>query len=216
MKSDFIVAVISDIHFGAMDCTQLLNELNLFLEYLIGLERLNLIIIDGDLYDKKLSLNSEHTLAAFHFMTKLTNIAKDKEAKIRIIKGTLSHDNNQLENLMMFSDVCDFKIFNSLETEVIDDVKILYIPEEYIEDEDYFEQVYSQDADLCFGHGMIKEAAFVGSKQESAITLKKAPIFDTDKLLENIKGIVMFGHIHNRMKIKERFYYCGSYSRLSS
>ena len=214
MNKVFVAVVISDIHFGAIESNQLLTELGSeFIDKIEEMPIIDMIVIDGDLFDKKVSLNSNHSKAAFIFMSKVCEVAKRKNAKVRVVKGTLSHDNDQLDNLTMFTDICDFKVINYLETENIDGIEILYIPEEYIEDEEYFNKIYNGQYDLCFGHGMVKEASFVAHKQESAITMKRAPIFDTAKLLEAVKGVCMFGHIHTPMKIKKRFYYCGSFSR---
>lgn len=210
----FNVAVISDIHFGAMDPDTLLHELNeSFIKKIYYCDDINLVVIDGDLFHKKLSLNSSHSKAAFMFLTILCNLAKEKNFKVRLVRGTLFHDNDQLENAHMFSDICDFKMYEHLTKETIDDIDILFIPEEYIDDESYFDEVYHTHCDLCFGHGMVKEASFEAEKQESGITMKKSPIFDTKRLLSVVDGVAMFGHIHTPMVIKKRFYYCGSFSR---
>lgn len=215
MNKAFVFVVISDIHFGALDSKQLMLELGSeFIDKIEEMPIIDMIVIDGDLFDKKLSLNSSHSKAAFIFLTKLCEVAKNKNnAAIRIIKGTASHDNDQLDNLEVFRDVCDFKVVNTFSNESFKGVDIVYIPEEYIDDSNYYDSLYENRYDLGFGHGMVKEASFVAHKQESAITMKKAPIFDTAKLLESIKGICMFGHIHTPMKIKKRFYYCGSFTR---
>lgn len=214
MNKVFVAVVISDIHFGAFESKQLANELaEEFLAKVDEMPIIDMIVIDGDLYDKKLSLNSSHSKAAFGFLSCVCDIAKKKDAAVRIVKGTLSHDNDQLDNLTMFTDICDFKVINHLDSESYKGIDIRYIPEEYVDDESYYENVYSGEYDLCFGHGMIKEAAFVAHKQESGNTMKKAPVFDSKKLLEHIKGVCIFGHIHTPMIVRKRFYYCGSFSR---
>ena len=214
MNKAFVIVVLSDVHFGALDSKQLMTELGSeFIDKIEEMPIIDMIIIDGDLYNSKLSLNSSHSKAAFIFLAKLCEIAKKKNVVIRIIKGTSSHDNDQLDNLEVFKDICDFKVVNTFSDENFRGIDIVYIPEEYIDDEGYYDKLYNGSYDLGFGHGMVKEAAFVAHKQESAITMKKAPVFDTNKLLGAIKGVCMFGHIHTPMRIKKRFYYCGSFSR---
>lgn len=215
MDKSLVIVTIGDIHFGAMDSKILLKELREeFLDRLKQMPIIDMIVITGDTYDHKLSLNSNHTKACFSFMRELCDIAVAKNAAVRVIKGTLSHDNDQLDNLHMFSDMCDFKIINALEGEFFRGSNILYMPEEYLDDdESYYDEWVNTTWDLIFGHGMIKEAAFIAHKQESAITMKKAIILKTEKMLDVCKGIILFGHIHTAGKYKKRFYYGGSFSR---
>lgn len=215
MNKAFVIVVISDIHFGAQDSNGLMLELGSeFIDKIEKMPIIDMIVIDGDLYEKKLSLNSSHSKAAFIFLTKVAQIARVKQnAAFRIVKGTSSHDNDQLDNLEVFKDICDFKVINVLEYENFRGIDIAYIPEEYIEDSSYYDSLYNGSYDLVFGHGMVKEATFVAHKQESAVTMKKAPVFDTNKLLGAVKGVCMFGHVHTPMIIKKRFYYSGSFSR---
>lgn len=216
MKKNLVVATIGDIHFGAMDSKILMKELRE--EFLAKLKRmpvLDMIVITGDLYDHKLSLNSSHTKASFAFLRAVCIIAVLKDAVVRVVKGTLSHDNDQLDNLYMFEEMCDFKVISTLQGESFRGCEILYMPEEYVDgDTDYYTSDWTDKTwDLIFGHGMIKDATFIAHKQESAITMKKAIILKTDLLLNICKGICMFGHIHTAGKYRKRFYYGGSFSR---
>ena len=215
MEKSLVVVTIGDIHFGAMDSKILLKELREeFLNRLKEMPIIDLIVITGDLYDHKLSLNSTHTKSCFSFIRELCDIVIMKNAAVRVIKGTLSHDNDQLDNLNMFADMCDFKIINSLVGEFFRGSNILYMPEEYLDDDSlYYDEWADTTWDLIFGHGMIKDAAFIAHKQESAITMKKAIILKTEKLLDACKGVIMFGHIHTAGKYRKRFYYGGSFSR---
>lgn len=216
MKQSLVVVTIGDIHFGAMDSKVLLKELkDEFITKLKSMPIIDMIVITGDLYDHKLSLNSNHTKASFSFLRELCDMAVQKDIAIRVVKGTLSHDNDQLDNLYMFADVCNFKVINQVEGEYYRGCNILYMPEEYIDgDCNYYDGEWAKSKwDLIFGHGMIKDATFVATKQESAITMKKAIILKTELLLNICKGIIMFGHIHTPGIYRKRFYYGGSFSR---
>lgn len=215
---DIEVSVISDIHFGAFDAEMLFNELNEeFLKPLSKKDKLDLVVITGDYYDKKISQNSKHARYSTLFFTNLVNICIDKGAKLRIIQGTESHDNDQLELLKIISKdyKCDVKIIYNVEKEeVFKDFKVLYIPEEYMVNKDeYYADYFNDEYNMIFGHGMVQEVAFCALSQESANTMSKAPIFSTDVFREICKGPVIFGHIHTPQTIKDTVYYVGSFSR---
>jgi len=214
----YVGVVISDIHFGVLKPMELYNQLKeSFLDYIDNLAILDFIIITGDLFDSKISLNSDHAKVAIQFMKRIIEIAKKKNTKIRIIKGTESHDNKQLDVLDIFykNENVDFKIINTVSDEYLfENIRILYVPEEYIENkDDYYKDYFSQTYDMIFGHGLVNEVVFVASKQESELTMSKAPIFKTEDLLNICKGPIFFGHIHTPQVIKERFFYVGSFSR---
>jgi len=214
----YVGVVISDIHFGVLKPMELYNQLKeSFLDYIDNLAILDFIIITGDLFDSKISLNSDHAKVAIQFMKRIIEISKKKNTKIRIIKGTESHDNKQLDVLDIFykNEDVDFKIINTVSDEYLfENMRILYVPEEYIENkDDYYKDYFSQTYDMIFGHGLVNEVVFVASKQESELTMSKAPIFKTEDLLNICKGPIFFGHIHTPQVIKERFFYVGSFSR---
>lgn len=213
----YVGAIISDIHAGAVKAETLYNELETtFLKYLKKIKILDFVVITGDLFDNKLSLNSDHTKYIFVFLRKLMEICISKNAKLRIIKGTHFHDNNQLETLRLLSNTnCDIKIFESVESEeLFPNFNVLYIPEEYMVDKDeYYKEYFKKEYDMIFGHGLINEVAFVAKMQESEVTMSKAPIFKSEELLDICKGPIFFGHIHKRQQIKDRIFYVGSFSR---
>lgn len=217
MKQVYVGAVIADIHAGAFNGAILENELsNGFLKYLKSMKILDFVIIAGDLFDSKISLNADHTKRIFGFLRELIELCRVKGAKLRIVKGTESHDNQQLDVINQFIDSsCDVKVINTVEKEYLfDNLKVLYLPEEYVKDaNEYYKEFYSDNYDMVFGHGMVKEVSFVAKAQQSEVTMSKAPVFNTENLLSMTKGPIFFGHIHKAQTIKEDFYYVGSYSR---
>lgn len=216
-EKTYIGAVISDIHAGAIKAELLSEELDKsFLKYLKSLKILDFVVITGDLFDNKLSLNSEHTKHIFIFLKKLIEICISKNAKLRIIKGTEFHDNRQLEIFkFLYNTNVDMKIFDTVgEEELFPNFNVLYIPEEYMQDKDeYYKEYFSKEYDMIFGHGLVNEVAFVAKMQESEVTMNKAPIFKSEQLLDVCKGPIFFGHIHKSQCIKERIYYVGSFTR---
>ena len=215
----FTTAVISDIHFGAISPDQLYIELKeQFLKF-IDTHYIDMVVIAGDFYNSILSLNSYSAIKSFSFINELVFICENKGVKyIRIIEGTLSHDNFQILNFRMHesNDKVDFKIITKVESEVLcNGIKILYIPEEYMEDmkEFYkdFINVPKKYYDFIFGHGMFKETSFV--KDDGERNISKAPIWDSKLLTSITKGPIFFGHIHISQRIRKHIYYTGSFSR---
>lgn len=218
MEKNYVGALISDIHWGAFSGKRLYEELQIFLDYIKDCSILDYIIIAGDYFDEKLFLNSIPAYYSLKFFKELLQICKDKNIKLRMIKGTGSHDVDQLKLLtsLNINNEVDFKIFEKVQDEYLfDNLHILYIPEEYVDNiEEYFTDYINDDKlyDLIIYHGLVNDNAFVGISQESEKTHKKAPIFKTENLLKCTKGCVMAGHDHTPKIIKDRYYVIGSYS----
>ena len=216
-KQSYVGCVISDIHAGAVNAETLYNELNKsFLKYIKSLKILDFIVIAGDLFDNKLSLNSEHTKYIFIFLRKLLDICEEKNTKLRIIKGTEFHDNKQLDILrFLYNSNVDIRIYETVsDEELFPGFNVLYIPEEYMQDKDeYYKPYFEKSYDMIFGHGLINEVAFTAKMQSSEVTMNKAPIFKSETLLDIARGPIFFGHIHRAQTIKDRIYYTGSFTR---
>lgn len=213
----FSIATIADIHWNAVNPDKLNKELtDVFLKY-IRTHKIDMIVIAGDYYDSIVSLNSKASKLSMQFMANLIELSSLVGVKyIRIIKGTSSHDNNQLSNLKVFemNEKVNFKIYETVTKEDIEGYHILFLPEEYMKNVDeYYEDFFHETYDIIFGHGMFKETSFVATKQESAITLSKAPVFDSKAFCEMCNGPILFGHIHTSCNIKKKITYVGSFSR---
>ena len=215
----FNVVVIADIHFGAIRPEQLYTELKeSFLDFIKD-KYLDMIVIAGDFFNSIISLNSQSALKAFKFMRELVEICEKNEIKyVRIIEGTLSHDNLQILNFQNYESnkKVDFKVITTVREESLSNgLNILYLPEEYMEDPISYYKDYickpSKYYDFIFGHGMFKETSFVKDDSESMIS--KAPIWDSKFLSSICRGPIFFGHIHTSQIIRKHIYYTGSFSR---
>jgi len=216
-KSAYVGALLPDIHNGAFDAKIWYRELKEgFLKNTEKLEILDFVVIPGDFFHTKISANSDHAKYALKFLTRLMKICADKCAKLRILKGTESHDNKQLEMFDGLNSVtsCDFRVIHTVEAEwLFDDMYVLYIPEEYMKDKnEFYKEYFEHEYDMVFGHGVVDKATFVAANQESETTRSQAPIFKLEELLAITKGPIYFGHIHKPMQF-DRFKYVGSYSR---
>lgn len=213
--------VLADLHNAAFDASIWYEELDKgVLTDMENADNIDFVIIAGDYFHKKISANSDDATKAFQFLTRLMQICHRFDAKLRIIKGTESHDNQQLDMLESIQKIapCDFAIRQVASDEYLfEDFRVLYLPEEYIAPADfdaYYAPYFSTDKayDLVVGHGLVDKAVFVASIQESERTMKHAPIFEVSELMRICKGLIYFGHIHKPMQIGT-FRYVGSYSR---
>ena len=213
----FNVATIADIHFNAIPAERMYTQLESGFLHYVYKHKLDMVVIAGDLYDSIISYNSRAAHLSIEFIKRLIEVSVHSGVRyIRILKGTSSHDNNQLINLKVFESEhrLSFRIISTVEKEEIEGMKVLYIPEEYMKDvQAYYEPYLDETYDMIFGHGMFKETSFGASKQESAITLSGAPVFDSKRMCSICKGFINFGHIHTSCSIRDKITYTGSYSR---
>lgn len=209
-------ALIADIHFGALPIDDLYEELQMFLNY-IDEKPIDFIIILGDWFDRKLNMNSRDAKFSTIAFERICQIAMNNNIKVRMIQGTESHDNNQLEILEILAKnkQIDFKVFYEVgEEELFPDFNVLYIPEEYITSfDDKYGEYVNKTYDMIFGHGVIQEVKFAAYLQQTEKTMKKAPIFKSNMLTNMCLGPIFFGHVHTRDVFHDRVYYVGSYSR---
>lgn len=216
--------VLADLHIGAMPVNQTLKEINFLKSWLHG-KSFSFIIVAGDYFDRKLYSYEEYIAIANELFITLI----DHCDKLRMIQGTKSHDNDQynifeqFENnstlLNLIKTEVDFKIINTVtEEDLYENLKVLYIPEEYVYDKkEYYKKAFSEEGryDYVFGHGIIQEAMTnaVRNMKKSSSKRKKAPVFTTAELKRICKGHVYFGHYHIQTNIDNRIFYVGSFSR---
>ena len=214
--------IISDIHFGATDPNDLKKELSeVFLYYLENMKKIDFIIITGDYFDHKIYLNEKTSDYAISFMDKLVNIAKRNKCPIRLVYGTESHEVNQYTIFSMYKDSkdIDFKVIYTVsEEELLPNLEVLYIPEEYIYSKSEHYKKYFKNTNkynYIFGHGVIQEVMTKASRLSSTKEneRKKVPVFSSSELLSICKGQVYFGHYHINTNMNDTIFYVGSFSR---
>lgn len=216
----YVGVIAGDLHGGAFEAKRWYDELDArLLNYISRFSLLDYVILNGDLFDTKISINSEHAKYILLFLTKLVNICIQKGTKLRILKGTESHDNKQLEILesLFLNSECDIRMIHTVESEwLFDDLHVLYIPEEYIDDKSiYYKEHFRNKYDMIFGHGLIQEALHMAATQESESTMPKAPVFKSEELIDICHGPIFFSHVHNKITIKKRIHYTNSFSRFA-
>jgi predicted phosphodiesterase/RNA-binding protein YhbY len=217
-KDKIFGVVISDIHIGIKNTKKLFQELNdVFIPFIKDhSEKIDIIHLNGDYFHKKIHLNEYSSKIAISFFDEIVNICEKNNIKLRVIKGTLTHDNDQLDNFLHYynNDNLDIKIMKKVELiEEYDNVNILYVPEEYVEDQhEYYKEFREKNPNIIMGHGTWDFVAFDNQIIESEMPDKSSPIFIYEDWKDNF-DFAVFGHIHGRQKYKNKIWYPGSFSR---
>lgn len=206
-NSTLISAHISDLHFGAMDPKRQYDFLkDQFIDKLINLPRLDLICINGDLFDRKFMTNSDVVMYASMFIADIINICRMKQATFILLQGTMSHDANQVKIYLhyMYQSDIDVRVVTNIRFEMVKGIRILCIPELYGIDESYYQDILfnSDFYDMCIMHGTIKGAVYGDN-------VGQGRLFTMEDFL-NCKGPIISGHIHKADTFYNHFYYCGS------
>lgn len=110
-----VTATIADIHIGKKSAERLRKELEEgFLKYIEDeKDNLDLVTIAGDYFDRIIRFNEPAGVLALDTLDRIIETAKNGHFLVRIIQGTKSHDNNQLD------------VFNSYEETYPDILKII-------------------------------------------------------------------------------------------
>jgi hypothetical protein len=139
---------------------------------------------------------------------------------IRILKGTKTHDFNQLNNFKSLETkhYPRFRVINTVEEEeIFPDVFFLYLPEEYMDNPEeyyksYFELEEGTKYDMIFFHGTFDFVGYIPNI-ESERHIKNAPTFKAEQIADLVYGKAIGGHIHTRHIYKDKIEYTSSFSR---
>lgn len=218
---NYDIAVIADIHWDALEPRKLYHELQFFNAFIERVKHLDLVVIAGDIFDTKILLNSKTSLKAIQWMNELVSICKERDCKIRIIKGTNSHDNNQLDAFNGYDDGSNFfHIFPSCtQEETLPGLHCLYCPDEVLSQEEweesYHDLLYGKTYDCMFFHGSFDIVLPNIINQESEFMANKGISFKYSHF-RDICHVMVGGHWHDGSSSEgEHMYYTRSYSRWS-
>lgn len=215
-----IISVLADLHFGNKRCSAEVMKEQLKEHYFKLMEQspyLDAIFILGDIMHTIVSLNSDSS-ALFHwFISKIYKLAKKKNAMVIIIKGTPSHDNDQLNTIKHYQnneDGVDFRIYEQItETTIFHNKKVLILPDVRVKKDKEIEQWFENKTyDMILGHGTIDKMQFF--QQESENMVMKSYTYSCRELCDHSRGPVLFGHIHQYHEFYNQFYYVGPFTML--
>jgi DNA repair exonuclease SbcCD nuclease subunit len=208
----FVEAHIADLHFGVIDPRtqyQILNEQ--FLNYIDGMNVLDIVSVNGDIFDHKFMANSDSVVYAIYFMNRLVDICRKKNASLILISGTGSHDADQLKlfSPLMRDPTVDVRVIFEAQFIYVKGKKILCIPELYNKGEEYYTHflMNSGTYDACYMHGTFMGA--IAGKNEHSLDSNREPVFNIEDF-GICRGPIIAGHNHVHSCYRRDFYYCGS------
>jgi DNA repair exonuclease SbcCD nuclease subunit len=208
MKNNISITAIADIHFGA-NFTQTIKLSEALKKYFTNklLESPpDIIVLGGDLFDKKLSVNSPEAVLCNDFILSLYHLFPNTYKLL--IKGTRSHD---LDQLNLFKPLVSeyFRIYEKVAIEYILGMKLLIIPEEYYTNKNVYDPYLKikEPYDFVFFHGLFSH---VGSYAKASNVNKIC--FSWEDFKDIVCGKVIGGHIHKRISYKN-IEYINSFDR---
>lgn len=212
--------VINDLHFGIADSQRMFNELHQFTDFLKEHTDIQLLVIDGDYFDRKLSMTDSAAYLAMMFFKEVYDICRKQHIIMRMVQGTRSHELNQLQVFDPYesnTDV-DFRIIRTAQEEDLLGMHVLYIPEEYPEnEEEYYKEFKAPEKryNVIFGHGTWDFVSFDNQIRHAQQTAtRSAPVFIWNEWKHTVpNGFITFGHIHGRNVYGKKIFYSGAFTR---
>jgi hypothetical protein len=197
---------IADIHFDAMNPKLQYDILkDQFILPISQIPKLDIISIDGDLFDHKVMSNSDASMYACKFVDDLVCICRDKNTTLVILHGTASHDNMQLKLFYHYMEdpTVDVRVVTNIQFELIKGARILCIPELYGIDESVYQQFFFHSGwyDEAFVHGTFKGAVYGDNVGNGRLLTSNDFIY--------CRGVAIAGHVHKSGCFNGFFYYCG-------
>ena len=197
---------IADLHFGAFDPRkqyEILKEQ--FLNKIAMIPKLDIIVVDGDIFDHKVMSNSDASMYACIFINDLVEITRVHNATLVLLHGTYSHDFDQLKLFYHYMDdkTVDVRIITEIKFEMIKGARILCIPELYGVDESIYSQFFFNSGwyDAAFIHGTFKGSVYGDNVGNGRLLTPNDFIY--------CKGVAISGHVHKSGVFNGFYYYCG-------
>lgn len=209
-RGTLIEVHLADLHFGAFN-PKLQYQILMDQVYnkIIQLPQIDIISVDGDIFDHKVMSNSDASLYATKFIDALAYLSKIKNATLVLLSGTYSHDFDQLKLFYHYMDRnadegTDIRVISNIQFEYIKGAKILMIPELNGVSEEVYQKFFNCSGwyDEAFVHGTF-EGAVYGNLTSGNSRLLTANDFNY------CKGFAVSGHVHKSGCFQGFYYYCG-------
>ncbi len=210
---------LADVHFGSGHVNPYrLHKTFESIVYPLIDDSLDLITIGGDWFDSALYVDSIAALIATEVLTDLITLSSKHDVAIRVIRGTYTHDRDQLQVLNAIASRnanVDYKYYDKLSIDVVkDQLRFIYAPDNLpmtsLQVYDWLEEnLMDEKADCMLVHGYFEHVlpTVVG-------TGKHLEAFNGDLMQRYVTKIIAAGHVHQSSVYKDFVYYPGSFDRL--
>ena len=213
---------ISDIHLG---CRRLFadwmvaNLLELILPYI---PKINLFVIQGDLFDTAVGFSDGAAPHIIRFITRLISECDRHNVTMRILRGTFSHDRTQCAVLpeihfaMRASN--DLRYVDKISVEYIEDLdlRVAYVPDNvpYHSSEEAVNAL--KDVMSSYGWDSVDYVYLHGSFAHTLppVAAKSVKVLYREDQFDFVKRFVVVGHIHQH-SVKGKIINNGSVDRLA-
>lgn len=214
------IICISDLHFGH-NRVQSADTANNIRDCLFPQldDSVDILFITGDVFDGTISFNDVDSLVVLELFTELFLLCSEKNIKIRIVRGTFSHDHRQLElisKLYVKLDIqLDYKLFNEISIESIDGIgSVLYVPDNlpFPSKKEAFHHIHKLLQ--VIGIDRVDYVAMHGEFSHMIFGHVNLNAFDVTDFKDICSKYVFSGHIHKPLLYKNVIS-VGSFNRLA-
>ena len=200
-------AVFGDVHLGhpKTKTEHILHSLDLAFPDTPDTHKLDIIFIEGDLFDRSLHYNDPNIVLIQGWMSNFLRMCKKHNIILRVLEGTPSHDWGQSVHFVAINTQhaigADIKHVKKLSIEYIEplSINVLYIPDEWKPDTD---DVWKDVQEELRKHQLTQVDFTVmhGSFQYQLPNVADVPVHIPERYMEITRYYVMVGHIHQMSK----------------
>lgn len=184
------------------------------------LKSIDYCLISGDIFDKLLMYNADEVRLINGFFTSFFRMCNTYKVKVRILKGTTSHDRDQPRTLVRINDDLTHESCDLIYVETLDIIKeeegfyALYIPDNWGSSQDCWRQVKEKMSLLGIDH---VHMASTHGYWEHLIPkgVKEIDCHNNSDYKEIVKWFIDNGHVHN-MAIEDIIYNNGGWDAYRS
>ena len=162
---------------------------------------IDMLSIGGDFFDSALYLDDVGSLHAMEIMTELCQLAKQHDFAIRVIRGTYTHDRDQLAQMIPIARKhgIDFAYYTGIAVDVYKGFSFLYLPdnlpltvEAIMANIKELLKPFDGKVDCVFGHGYFDYVLPpIAAQPGHFITHYKVKTFE-----RFVNEVVVMGHVH--------------------
>lgn len=173
---------------------------------------IDILSINGDILDKGLQYDNPFVSVLHTEMHLLEKLAEAYNFIVIILRGTLSHDGNQLNSLKFLENNKRIYILNSIDIIEYNSWRIRIIPEPFFKNYEEFQKLaFRNEADITLFHGTISGVNKIIEKGFSNLSERVRDILiDRDEMESVTNFYCTGGHFHGRQALSEKTWYTGS------